>query len=161
MEYGGIQHASRCRVAIIEMSAVSVHCKIILCVSVSSLLTYVSARVKWFALLLACFAVGHSGVTASAQAARSCAETLDGGADADLYCIELLPAANIDGASGTARLLSPPSPFGVAVTAAGEHQYDIQFDVQGLPPPSSLGAFTVYVAWATTPQMHPVVKLGT
>ena len=104
---------------------------------------------------------GHSNVTASAQAARSCAENLDGGADADLYCIELLPAATIDGASGTARLLSPPSPFGVAVTAAGEHQYDIQFDVQGLPPPSSLGAFTAYVAWATTPQMHPVVKLGT
>jgi FtsP/CotA-like multicopper oxidase with cupredoxin domain len=95
------------------------------------------------------------------QAAGSCAGNIDGAADADLYCIELLPAGTIDGPSGTARLLSPPSPFGVAVTAAGEHQYDIQFDVQGLPPPSSLGPYRTYVAWATTPQMHPVVKLGT
>ncbi len=113
------------------------------------------------ALVVAYAAAGHTDMTTAAQAAESCAETVDGGADADLYCIELLPAGTIDGASGTARLLSPPSPFGVAVTAAGEHQYDIRFDVQGLPPPSSLGAFTAYVAWATTPQMHPVVKLGT
>jgi len=67
---------------------------------------------------------------------------------------------SIDGATGTARLLSPASPFGVAVTPAGEHQYDIQFDVQGLPAPSTLGPYRTYVAWATTPQMHPVVKLG-
>ena len=112
-------------------------------------------------LLLACVVTGRHGVTALSQAVGSCAETIDGGPDADLYCIELLPAANIDGATGTARLLSPPSPFGVAVTAAGEHLYDIQFDLQGLPPPSSFGAFTTYMAWATTPQMHPVVKLGT
>ncbi len=46
------------------------------------------------------------------------------------------------------------------MTPAGEHQYDIQFDVQGLPAPSTLGAYRTYVAWATTPQMHPVVKLG-
>jgi suppressor of ftsI len=113
------------------------------------------------ALLLACAGVGHTRVMALAQTAGSCAETLDGGADADLYCIELLPAGTIDGPVGTARLLSPPSPFGVAVTAAGEHQYDIRFDVQGLPPPSSLGPYRTYVAWATTPQMHPVIKLGT
>ena len=94
------------------------------------------------------------------QAAGSCAENIDGGPDADLYCIELLPAAGVDGPSGTAHLLSPSSPYGVAVTPAGEHQYDIRFDLQGLPPPSSLGAFSAYVAWATTPQMHPVVKLG-
>ena len=67
---------------------------------------------------------------------------------------------SIDGVTGTARLLSPPSPFGVAVTPAGEHLYDIQFDVQGLPAPSTLGPYRTYVAWATTPQMHPVVKLG-
>ena len=112
-------------------------------------------------LLVACVVTTRHGVTALSQAPGSCAETVDGGPDADLYCIELLPAANIDGASGTARLLSPSSPFGVAVTAAGEHQYDILFDVQGLPPPSSLGPYRAYVAWATTPQMHPVVKLGT
>lgn len=112
------------------------------------------------AALLAWPVAGHNGVTAASQAPGLCSDTA-GGPDADLYCIELLPAAGIEGAAGTARLLSPPSPFGVAVTAAGEHQYDIQFDLQGLPPPSALGSYRTYVAWATTPQMHPAVKLGT
>ena len=112
--------------------------------------------------LLLCAAVGHHGVTAASQAAQPCAAGPSGaGPDPDLYCIELLPAGTIDTASGTAILLSPTTPFGVAVTPAGEHQYDIQFDVQGLPPPSALGPYRAYVAWATTPQMHPVVKLGT
>src|SRR5512145_2770777 len=111
-------------------------------------------------LLVACAVAGHHGLRAS-QAAPSCTTSaIEGGPDADLYCIDLLPAATIDGASGTAQLLSPSSPFGVAVTAAGEHQYDIQFDLQGLPAPSTLGAYRTYVAWATTPQMHPLVKLG-
>jgi suppressor of ftsI len=80
--------------------------------------------------------------------------------DADLYTIELLPAAGIASASGTAQLLAPSSPFGVAVTPAGEHLYDILFDLQGLPEPVTLGSYRTYVAWATTPQLHPVVKLG-
>jgi suppressor of ftsI len=111
-------------------------------------------------LLFAGFVYRNSRVEAWAQVAGSCAANTAGGADADLYCIELLPAMSIDGVTGTARLLSPPSPFGVAVTPAGEHQFDIQFDVQGLPDPSTLGSYRTYVAWATTPQMHPVVKLG-
>jgi FtsP/CotA-like multicopper oxidase with cupredoxin domain len=106
-------------------------------------------------------AAGQYGVTAALQPAPSCAAAGSaGGPDPDLYCIELLPAASVDGPSGTAQLLAPPSPFGVAVSAAGEHQYDIQFDVQGLPAPSTLGAYRTYIAWATTPQMHPVIKLG-
>jgi FtsP/CotA-like multicopper oxidase with cupredoxin domain len=113
-----------------------------------------------FALLCLTSVQRELEVTAFQPAASGCTPNSTG-PDEDLYCIELLPAAGIDGASGTARLLSPPSPFGVAVTAAGEHLYDIQFDVNGLPPPSALGAFTSYVAWATTPQLHPVVKLGT
>jgi suppressor of ftsI len=111
-------------------------------------------------LLLAGAVHPNHDVTAWAQVAGSCAANTEGGADADLYCIELLPAMSIDGVTGTARLLSLPSPFGVAVTPAGEHQFDIQFDVQGLPEPSTLGSYRTYVAWATTPQMHPVVKLG-
>ncbi len=82
------------------------------------------------------------------------------GADPDLYCIDLLPAAGFDRATGTARLVPAPSPFGVAVSPAGEHLYDIVFDVRGLPEPTSLGPFATYVAWATTPQLHPTVKLG-
>jgi len=81
-------------------------------------------------------------------------------ADADLYCIELLPAIDIAGPSGAARLLPPTSPFGVAVTRAGEQLFDFAFDLRNLPEPASLGPYTTYVAWATTPQLQPVVKLG-
>jgi FtsP/CotA-like multicopper oxidase with cupredoxin domain len=88
------------------------------------------------------------------------ASALAPGPDADLYCIELLAAGEIERASGTAHLIPPSSPFGVAVTPAGEHQYDIVFDLRDLPDPASLGPYTAYVAWATTPQLHPEVKLG-
>ena len=80
--------------------------------------------------------------------------------DDDLYCIELLPAADIERASGTARLVPPSSPFGAAVTAAGEPQHDVILTLRDLPSPGSLGRFTVLVAWAATPQLRPVVKLG-
>ena len=83
-----------------------------------------------------------------------------GVADADLYCIELLPAGDIERASGSARLLPPVSPFGIAVSPAGEQQYDVLFDLRDLPDPAALGPYTAYVAWATTPQLTPVVKLG-
>lgn len=112
--------------------------------------------------LLAFAMTGHYDLRAVSQPPPSCATgAIEGGPDTDLYCIDLLPAATIDGASGTALLLAPSSPFGVAVTAAGEHQYDVQFDVQGLPAPATLGPYRTYVAWATTPQLNPVVKLGT
>src|SRR5438034_2611025 len=88
------------------------------------------------------------------------ASTVAPGPDADLYCIELLPAGEIERASGAAHLIPPSSPFGVAVTPAGKHQYDIVFDLHDLPDPASLGPYTAYVAWATTPQLHPEVKLG-
>jgi FtsP/CotA-like multicopper oxidase with cupredoxin domain len=81
-------------------------------------------------------------------------------ADSDLYCIELLPAAEIDAPSGIARLLPPSTPFGIAVTRAGEPQHDVAFTLRSLPAPSSLGKYSVFMAWAATPQLRPVVKLG-
>jgi FtsP/CotA-like multicopper oxidase with cupredoxin domain len=117
-------------------------------------------------LLLALLsAAGQSGASSAATvqaAAKTCAPTAgnSAGPDADLYCIELLPAGEIESASGTARLLAPSSPFGVAVTKAGEHLYDVLFDLQGLPDPRTFGPYATYVAWATTPQLNPVVKLG-
>jgi FtsP/CotA-like multicopper oxidase with cupredoxin domain len=82
------------------------------------------------------------------------------GPDGDLYCIELLPAGEIDAVAGTAHLLAPSSPFGVAVTADGHHLYDVRFSLRGLPDPSTFGPYSTYIAWATTPQLDPVVKLG-
>ncbi len=81
-------------------------------------------------------------------------------ADADLYCIELLPAIDIERAAGTARLVPPSSPFGIAVSRAGEPQHDLLFTLRNLPEPASLGSYSVLLAWAVTPQLHPVVKLG-
>ncbi len=81
-------------------------------------------------------------------------------ADSDLYCIELLPAGDISGASGVARLIPPSSPFGLAVSPAGEQLYDIEFTIGDLPDAASLGRYSAFVAWATTPQFHPVIRLG-
>src|SRR4029453_18540221 len=119
-----------------------------------------SVGVVW---LLAGFAgaSGHATHAIAQVAQKLCTSGTDSaGADVDLYCIKLLPAEGIDAAPGTARILAPSSPFGVAVAPAGEPAYDVLFDVQGLPSPSTLGPYRAYVAWATTPQMHPLVKLG-
>jgi FtsP/CotA-like multicopper oxidase with cupredoxin domain len=112
-------------------------------------------------LAIACAAIGRSDArTVAAQAPASSCDSTNGTLDADLYCIELLPADGIDRAWGAAWLLPPASPFGIAVSAAGEPQHDVRFDLRDLPDPSSLGPYTAYVAWATTPQLSPVVKLG-
>jgi FtsP/CotA-like multicopper oxidase with cupredoxin domain len=79
--------------------------------------------------------------------------------DSDLYCIELLPAGDVE-ASGEARLVPAPSPFGIAVTRAGEAQYDVVLTLRDLPAPSALAPDGVMLAWAVTPQLRPLVKLG-
>ena len=103
-----------------------------------------------------------------AQPAETCRPPLAGAtpvaptstADDDLYCIELLPSADIERASGTARLVPPSTPFGIAVTRAGETQHDVLFTLRDLPQPSALGKFSTLIAWALTPQLRPLVKLG-
>jgi suppressor of ftsI len=78
----------------------------------------------------------------------------------DLYCLELLPAAGVRDASGVVELGHVPGPFTVAVTAEGNQRYAAGVRLQGLPDPSTLGDYTTYVAWVTTPLMHPWHKLG-
>lgn len=77
------------------------------------------------------------------------------------YDIALFATPKAPQAHGTARLVYAASPFGVAVTADGRAQYDIQVMAAELPAPSSLGAFTAYVAWAATPDLSTWVRLGT
>ncbi|MGH7577368.1 MAG: multicopper oxidase domain-containing protein, partial [Longimicrobiales bacterium] len=79
---------------------------------------------------------------------------------ADLYCIELFPGAGIEGARGFAEMAPPSSPFGTAVTPEGVHEYDLRLAAEGLAEPATLGPYTTYVAWATTLQLYPFVKLG-
>ncbi|MGQ0735388.1 MAG: multicopper oxidase family protein [Acidobacteriota bacterium] len=127
----------------------------------------------WPALVLLLLAVAQVTPAQSqppgAGASPCGADSLTPGhADGDLYCIELLPPAGIDRASGAgidrasgiARLVPPPTPFGIAVTASGESQHDVTFSLQGLPAPRDLGPYTTFVAWAATPQLRPLVRLG-
>jgi FtsP/CotA-like multicopper oxidase with cupredoxin domain len=78
----------------------------------------------------------------------------------DLYCIPLTPADAAPSATGAARLLRYPSPFGASVDVDGIHRWNLALALEGLPDPASLGAYTTYVAWATTPVFRPIVKLG-
>ena len=55
----------------------------------------------------------------SAAAQRPCDPSTPLGPSRDLYCIELVPAPGIDGASGLVELGHVPGPFTVAVTADG------------------------------------------
>jgi FtsP/CotA-like multicopper oxidase with cupredoxin domain len=82
-----------------------------------------------------------------------------GRGDHDLYCIELLPAGDTNDAAGEARLVPPSSPFGIAVTKAGEPQHDVVFSLRDLAKSGADGR-AVFVAWAVTPQLRPMVKLG-
>jgi len=75
--------------------------------------------------------------------------------------IKLFPGTLAPNASGQARLVYAASPFGVALTADGRARYDIQVTASGLPAPSTLGAYTTYVAWQATPDLAHWTRLGT
>lgn len=76
------------------------------------------------------------------------------------YDITLLPTSTAPAAQGTARLVSAPSPFGIAVSADGHARYDIVLRITGLPAPGTLGPYRTYVAWAATPDLKAWVRLG-
>jgi hypothetical protein len=68
------------------------------------------------------------------------------------------PAAS--NASGFARLVYAPSPFGVAVTADGRARYDVQVTTKHLPRPETLGPYHAFVIWAVTPDLSEWKRLG-
>lgn len=76
------------------------------------------------------------------------------------FDISLLAVSSVPAASGRARLVYAASPFGVAVTSDGRAVYDIQVAAAGLPAPSTLGAYSTYVAWAVAPDLSRWVRLG-
>src|SRR5215203_1505955 len=78
----------------------------------------------------------------------------------DLYCIELIAAPRIIGASGRVELRMRPGPFTVDVTASGVLRFAPVLTLEGLPAPASLGPYSTYVAWIATPVMDPVRRLG-
>lgn len=78
----------------------------------------------------------------------------------DLYCVNLVGVPALKNASGFGRMIPTYSPFGVSVTRDGHHEYRLMFLIEGLPDPAALGPYQTYVAWATTPVLHPMQKLG-
>jgi FtsP/CotA-like multicopper oxidase with cupredoxin domain len=79
---------------------------------------------------------------------------------ADLHCIDLVPSPTISGVSGAVELRRVPSPFGAAVTRDGRHEWDLRLTLDGLPDPRTLGDYSAYVAWATTPTFDTTIRLG-
>ena len=82
------------------------------------------------------------------------------GASRDLYCIELVPAVGIRSAAGRVELGRTPGPFTVDVSADGHLRYTPVVSLSGLARPSSLGRYSVYVAWVAPPTMEHVQRLG-
>jgi len=78
----------------------------------------------------------------------------------DLRCLELHATPRGGAARGTVALRRPGAPFGIAVTPDGHVRTTLLAQVEGLPPASSLGPYTAYVAWATPLELDPVVRLG-
>jgi hypothetical protein len=76
------------------------------------------------------------------------------------FDIALFNTPKVPKAEGKARLVFAESPFGVAVTADGHARYDARITVAGLPAPSTLGAYSAYVAWAVTPDLKEWKRLG-
>ncbi|WP_419950117.1 hypothetical protein [Candidatus Palauibacter sp.] len=102
----------------------------------------------------------RSAETRAAGAAGALTDTPTGRAAADLHCISLFSTARAGDAQGFVELGRVPSPFGVSVTPSGHHVRALTAHIEGLPPPGSLGPYTVYVAWATPLELAPVVPLG-
>ena len=78
----------------------------------------------------------------------------------DLYCVFLTARPGLEGLSGRLEMRTPPSPFGVAVNAAGNHLYEGILTLDGLPDPATLGDYEHLVAWLATPLFDTVRSLG-
>ncbi|HJR16495.1 MAG TPA: multicopper oxidase domain-containing protein, partial [Gemmatimonadales bacterium] len=81
-------------------------------------------------------------------------------ADPSLYCLPLHPTEKVPMATGTAVLEPEPGPFGLAVTRDGRVRWRVALMLSGLPEPASLGPYGSFVAWATTPDLDPMISLG-
>src|SRR5688572_5008213 len=77
-----------------------------------------------------------------------------------LRCAELVPVPALRNASGVLELEVPSTPFGVAVTAEGVPRHTPVVTLSNLPPASSLGAYSTYVAWAASIAFGDEVRLG-
>ena len=120
----------------------------------------VSMKASLGMLLLVALAAPDGAIAAAQAPAPGCGPQRAHEHSRDLYCIDLVPAAGMERASGWVGLGHAGGPFTVGVTAAGALRYVPTISVAGLPAPSTLGPYTAYVAWAATPGMERVRRLG-
>jgi hypothetical protein len=101
-------------------------------------------------------AIGAPSVSCVGPDTQSAAQ----GASAEYYEFELVPTRNVPGtgrSSGLGRVTFTPSPFVVSIGSDGSYQYDLAIETIRLKPPRE----GVLVAWAMTPEIDRVVRLGT
>ncbi len=112
---------------------------------------------------LLAIAAGICDGQASPRSPRPCDPQTPLGPSHDLYCIELVAAPGVKGASGRVELSIPPGPFTVSITPDGRSRFLPIVFLSGLPRTTHDAPRTdvVYVAWATTPQLDTLIKLGT
>jgi len=78
----------------------------------------------------------------------------------DLYCVNLIAIPELPDAAGTVELRRITGPFDLSVGADGTPRFELVFQLVGLPEPGSLGPYSSYVAWLTTPVLSPMIRLG-
>jgi FtsP/CotA-like multicopper oxidase with cupredoxin domain len=76
----------------------------------------------------------------------------------DLYCIDLSATERGGAASGSVALEYIPGPFTVPLTVDGYYRYAPRITLRGLP--QAPGGGTRYVAWAATPAMDVIHRVG-
>jgi len=100
---------------------------------------------------------------ANPRSPRPCDPQTPLGPSHDLYCLELVAAPGLERAAGRVELSIPPGPFTVSITPDGRSRFLPIVFLSGLPRTTHDASRTdvVYVAWAATPQMDTLIKLGT
>jgi len=101
----------------------------------------------------------HAAVAAAQGALCDRASTIQGELrpSRDLYCIDLTATERGGTASGVVALEYIPGPFTVPVTVDGHYRYAPRITLRGLP---RAPAGASYVAWAASPTMDVIQRLG-
>jgi hypothetical protein len=79
---------------------------------------------------------------------------------AEIYTFTLRATGLALGAAAAAELKPSHSPFGIAVDREGFLIQELQIKTRGLRSPATLGPYTTYVVWMTTPELDRTEKLG-
>lgn len=107
------------------------------------------------ALILA-GAVAALGATGSPSGAETARYTPMSCTALDPDTVRMRPGNAAPGARGVVDFTMPPSPYGVTVSEDGRYVYDVTVRVERL----RRRADRRYVAWATTPELDRVRRLG-